>query len=372
MELADAHRILICLRYGIGDLIMELPVIDALRSAAPTARITALGARPAVDLLAGDPRIDNIFSVQQWGYRHWGDAGNTETTAKVNAWLRESRFDLVLDASHAVIGVRDALRASTLPLRDTFEWMHNEGLAKDLDGVSAIQYAVHIGWGLHVSAPVPPKIHLAAEDLAFAQRLLENNLSGDGPLCAISAVASSPLKRWPIERLARLADALGEQFALRFLLFCGPQAWTAEAFLRAGEHRYPLLILGDLHLKRVAALLGLCDFYVGNDTGLMHIASAMGARATAVFGPTSQRIYLPRDSRAVYSTRECLHRRETSMGPPACIVQGECIQSQRSCVDDIDVASVIDAVTRLWTDAQPPSWAGNNRSMQSPGAYTGS
>ena len=47
----EARRILVCLRYGIGDVVMELPVLDALRSALPRAHITALGAYPAIELV---------------------------------------------------------------------------------------------------------------------------------------------------------------------------------------------------------------------------------------------------------------------------------------------------------------------------------
>lgn len=345
MDITDAQHILICLRYGIGDLVMELPVLDTLRRVAPKARISALGAHPAVDLLDNDPRIDHVFSVQMWGFTHWGDAGDSDTTKQVKAWLCSRNFDLVLDASHAVVGVRDAIRASGLPIRDTFEWMHNQGLAMGLDGLAAIQHAVHIGWGLRVSPTVRQRIHLTAADQAFAQRLVDTNFPGEGPLCALSPVASSPLKRWPLPRLASLADELAAQLDARFLLFSGPQTWTVDEFLQSRRVQAPLLVIGELPLKRVAALLGQCDLYVGNDTGLMHLAAAMDVPVAAVFGPTSPRIYLPRRGRALHSVRECPHRREHAMGPPACLIHGHCTQNVRSCVDDVDLAAVLDAVT---------------------------
>jgi len=352
MDIAAAQHILICLRYGIGDLIMELSALDTLRRSAPRARITALGAPPALDILDDDPRIDEVHSVHQWGFSHWGDPGDAHSTNQVNAWLRENDFDLVLDASHAVIGVRDAIRASGLPIRDTFEWMHNEALSSGLDGIAAIQHAVQIGWGLNVPHDLPRRIHLSFADHAFARRLVEANLPGSSPLCALSPVASSSLKRWPIPRLAKLADQLAEQHDARILFFCGPQTWTVEEFLRHRELHSPLLVIGDLHLKRIAALLGQCDLYVGNDTGLMHIASALNVRVTAIFGPTSPRIYLPRGSRAAPSQRECLHRREHAMGPPFCIVQEQCAHNMRSCVDDVDVESVFQAATSLWRNTE--------------------
>lgn len=75
MDLYSAQRVLVCLRYGIGDVVMQTAALDALRRALPTACITALGARPAIELLEHDPRIDELVCTQDWGLRHWGDTG---------------------------------------------------------------------------------------------------------------------------------------------------------------------------------------------------------------------------------------------------------------------------------------------------------
>ncbi|RJP19820.1 MAG: hypothetical protein C4520_12080 [Candidatus Abyssobacteria bacterium SURF_5] len=66
MQFCAARRILLCLRYGIGDFVMETPVLQALRESSPHAHITAAGAYPAIELLEGDPRIDALMCIQKW------------------------------------------------------------------------------------------------------------------------------------------------------------------------------------------------------------------------------------------------------------------------------------------------------------------
>src|SRR5690606_25197194 len=98
---ADATNVLVCLRYGIGDVVMELPVLAALRDALPGARVTALAAPPAHELLQGDPHLDRVVPTSRWALRHRWDEGSVETRARIRRWVREQGFDLVLDARQA-------------------------------------------------------------------------------------------------------------------------------------------------------------------------------------------------------------------------------------------------------------------------------
>ncbi len=61
--LSHVGHILVCWRYGIGDVMMQLPTMEALRRSAPAARITALGAAPATELLDGAGLVDDIVAL---------------------------------------------------------------------------------------------------------------------------------------------------------------------------------------------------------------------------------------------------------------------------------------------------------------------
>ena len=111
----DARNILLCLRYGIGDLVMQLPVIERLREVMPRATVTALGAEPAVEVPANDNRVDRVVSIQHWGIRPLGDPADEQVRHRFDVWLASSGFDLALDASHAASLVRHAIYESGRP-----------------------------------------------------------------------------------------------------------------------------------------------------------------------------------------------------------------------------------------------------------------
>jgi len=106
---ANASNVLLCLRYGIGDLVMELPAIDRLRERPPRARIVGLGAEPAVEILDHDLRLDAVPPIQHWGIRHLGDPADQAIQGQFADWLAANRFDLILDPSHAAGVVREIL-----------------------------------------------------------------------------------------------------------------------------------------------------------------------------------------------------------------------------------------------------------------------
>ncbi|RPJ19902.1 MAG: hypothetical protein EHM35_20195, partial [Planctomycetaceae bacterium] len=135
----DARNILLCLRYGIGDLITELPAITRLREVVPRATITALGAKPATEILDGDPRVDRVVSIQQWGIQHLGDPVDEQVRRQLDDWLRANQFDLILDPSHAANIVRRAVYESGVPVGDSDRACLEAGLAQGMDGLSAVK-----------------------------------------------------------------------------------------------------------------------------------------------------------------------------------------------------------------------------------------
>jgi ADP-heptose:LPS heptosyltransferase len=337
-----ARKILVCLRYGIGDLIMETPALSALRRAAPEARIVALGARPAIELIEDDPRVDELICVQDFGFEHWGDSGTPEIRSRLREWLLRERFELVLDPSHAVMGVAETLWSCCTPLRDAGNGLQESVLLQGRRGVAAIRAAVRIGWGIDVPESLEPHLALQGADHLFADEFLAGHEVGDEPIVGVSPVASSPLKRWPLKHFTTVVDEMTQSFG-RVLLFIGPQRDSGA--LMAGRLRDPRKVIpvGSLHLRRVAALLHRCRLFIGNDTGLMHMAAAAGTPLVAIFGPTSPSIYLPRQvpASALGGNRPCPRRRNGSFGPPECVTAGACLEGERSCIDRVEPQDVI-------------------------------
>ncbi len=340
--LERAANILLCLRYGIGDLVMETAVLDALRAAAGAARITGLGARPAIELLEVDPAVDELACVQDMGFGHWGDQGDAHSRNRLSRWLEARRFDVVLDPSHAVLAVRDLLWARGGPLLDSGLGRQEKALAEQGSGLGAIRQSVAEGWGLRVPVDSRPRVHLDAEDRRFAGDYLAARGLREPPY-AVSPVASSPLKRWPLERLAETADVFAEQ-GRGVLIVGGPQRECARALHAAMRHAQGAHVVEALPLRRTAALLARCAGLVSNDTGLMHLAAAVDTPVVGIFGPTSAAVYAPPGQRPVSAQGDCPHRKTWGFGPSECLVQDHCFLNVRSCIDTVSGAAVRAAV----------------------------
>ena len=344
--LQKAQRPLVCLHYGIGDVVMQLPVLEALRAHIPHAAITLLGAQPAIELFDDDRRWQSVQSVQAFGLRHWGDVGDDGTRAAVGSWIEQGGFDLILDVSHAVLAIKEAIWSCHRNILDTGEYLPANGL----DGVQAIKQSVGLKWGLPVPVHSQPHLDLANGRLQFADNYLRRHLNGK-PAVAISALSSSPLKRWPLDRLDATAVALCSRFDLPLMIFNGPQ--TDAAFQVAAGPAHPTIMVGPLHLLDTAALLTRCAILICNDTGLMHLAAAVGTPVVAVFGPTAESIYLPPPPfcRGVSSTVTCPHRQTDIFGPSPCLVQNCCLISQNSCIESIGVSTVLETAVDLLEQA---------------------
>jgi ADP-heptose:LPS heptosyltransferase len=356
----NTSNILLCLRYGIGDLIMELPLIDRLRETLPWAKLTGLGAEPAIEVLDDDGRLDEVTSIQQWGIQHLGDPTDESVQQRFTDWLLTNRFDLVLDPSHAANVVRRIIYQHAACIRDCDPACLEAGLAQGRDGLSAVKWGVLHGWDLEVPESSYPAVRLQPEELAWARQFLgaadtPARHSGPAPAVApghtirpvaVSPGASQALKRWPVENFARLCRYLVEELRTRVLLFGGSGEAKLLRDLAQQTRDLPHLeIVCNLPLRRVAALLAQCTLYVGNDSGLMHLAAAVGTPVVILFGPTVPDLYLPQwvRSRAVVSDTPCVYRPRRAFGHPRCTLAETCLIGT-PCMQTIDPDQVCAAV----------------------------
>lgn len=342
MDLPKTRHILLCLRYGIGDLIMELPVIESLRRRLPQARITAVGARPATEILEESPFVDEVFCIQDWGLIHWGDRGNPQIRADICSWLKKEQPDLILDPSHAVAALKEVIREQPLPVRDSRREAAELALQNGSSGLQAINASVRHGWGLAVPED-PPRVFLTEKNLRFAEKFWTRHL-GTAAAIALSPVASSPLKLWPLERFTAIADWAIENYHSPVLIFGGPRSDAVEAIKKGMKFPRKAITVGKLPLGRIAALLSRCALLICPDTGLMHLAAAVGTPVIALFGPTAPRIYLPPGPAALAvsgSGADCPFQKRTSFGHPDCVVAGHCLRGRTRCIADVAVPEVL-------------------------------
>lgn len=355
MDIERARRILLCLRYGIGDVVMELPVLDALRRRAPNSRLTVLGAPPALSLLEGDDRVDELVSIARFDLTHRWDRGTAAGRAAIARWLDSANFDLLVDVHHAATAVGEVVRGRGIRTLEASEEAERAAVAAGHGAVAAIHAAVRDGWGIDVPDGALPRIALRDEEIAAARAFLDRRRISGVP-AALSPEASAPLKRWPPERFAALADWLVERTGTPVLVFHGPDSGIADAIrsaMRAPEHMFSA---GALPLRHVAALLAHSAILVANDTGLLHLAAAVGTPVIGIFGPSNPYIYRPPADHAIALVDQdlcCPHRVTTSLQPPGCWNEERCLIAERSCVERVPLSAVLNVADTLLRPHHP-------------------
>jgi ADP-heptose:LPS heptosyltransferase len=134
----------------------------------------------------------------------------------------------------------------------------------------------------------------SAQDTAKVRHVLEGFLEPSIPLVAVHPGSGwyCLARRWPVERFAEVTNKLSEAGA-RVLLLGGPDEVDLVARLEGLTKGAVLNLAGKTSLKELAAVLGECDVFVGNDSGVMHVAAAVGTPVVAVFGPSNYRAWGP-------------------------------------------------------------------------------
>jgi heptosyltransferase II len=276
----------------LGDAVMSLPAVRALRGAMPEAHI-AVVARPSVaDIYAREKVVDRVISYPKpkgWRERF-----------RFAAALREERFDAAILLQNAFDAGLMAWLAR-IPVRIGYDRDWRGALLTDPIRVPAAgEIPAHERFyylellrraGILGALPEVNEIRLGGvEDAreAGVRRMAELGIAG--PAIGISpGAAYGTAKRWPPERFAEAAGMTARELKASVLLF-GSSAErplcdeVAAPLARDGVHVYNLA--GQTTIAEFIGLAAACLAYITNDSGAMHVASALGIPTVAVFGAT--------------------------------------------------------------------------------------
>ena len=263
------EKILVFSLSFIGDAVLSTAVISPLRQRFPNAKITFLVGVRAFDLLAADPQIDQVLVYDNRG-EHAGWRGKI----RLIKLLRREGFDLVVD-------LRDSLWSR-------FVGEKHWGMRLRRGNIHAVTRYLDVlqRHGLDVDG-ARPQLQFTPSRLAKRDAFLtENGVSRPQVLVGIHPGGNWVYKLWNPESFAQIADRLRENWNAQILLFAGPNERELQAQVASLMHRHPICVQED-DLCQVAALIAACDFYIGNDTGPMHIAVAVGTPVIGIFGSTN-------------------------------------------------------------------------------------
>lgn len=294
--MSKTQKILVRAPNWIGDAVMATPALSALRQAFQGAEIVFL-AKPAVAaLFAQHPDIDRVMRYEDPG-QHSGVAG----LWRLASLLRAGRFDLAfllqnaLEAAllaffagiprrigYATDGRRIFLTAA-LPKHSAPPHRSDAYLAlMGLTGGSASMQDF-------MSKKNDPYLVVTSAECDAARGFLKSlGAAADRPLIGINpGAAYGTAKRWLPERFAAVADRLADQFQAQILIFGGKSEIPVAEKIQGMMKTQAVILTGKTTLRQMMACIRQCRLFISNDSGPMHVASALRVPQVAVFGPTN-------------------------------------------------------------------------------------
>jgi lipopolysaccharide heptosyltransferase III len=305
----------------IGDSVLSTGLLSHLIERYPRARLTIAAGPAAAPLFEAVPGLERLIIIekQRWAL-HW---------FSLYAAIMARRWDLVVD-----------LRGSALA------WLLAAGerrvMAKGDAGEHRVRQLARL---FDLDPPPDPRLWTQPAHEATASTLLPPG----SPVLAIGPAANWPGKEWRAERFAELAARLSGP--------AGPLAGSRVVVLAASHERAaarPVLagiapgrsidLVGRVDLLTAAAVLRRCAMFIGNDTGLMHIAAASGTPTLGLFGPSSAVQYAPWGSRTAWV--------RSADPPEAMFGPGFDHRTSGTLMDGLSVEAAEEAACRLWRSVQ--------------------
>jgi ADP-heptose:LPS heptosyltransferase len=266
-------RVLFVTSNRVGDAVLSTGLLDHLIRTHPNARITVACGPAAEGVFARMPNRERTVTMEKRPYgRHW-----------LPLWASSvgTVWDLVVDIRASALSYLVATRRRAVMRKRT--------------GHKTAQLAAILG----ISPPPLPVAWTGPQDRLRAARLLPPG----GPIIALGPTANWDGKIWPAERFAAVFLALAAtRPAARAAILAGPgrqERALAERVL--GLLPDAIDLAGLLELPEAAACLARADLFIGNDSGLMHLAAASGTPTLGLFGPTPPEEYGPAGRRAAFA-----------------------------------------------------------------------
>ena len=347
-------RLLVRLPNWVGDIMMALPAIRSLRVTFPQARLIGMARPEHVELVRRIDALDEVMPAPPRRKR-----GRLRAMATAIGALRAKNLDaavLFAPSFEAALTVRLA----GVPIRvghatDRRSIMLNRAVAVRKAHQSDVFQDVVSELG---GEPTDSGggLRLAGDDRRFANDLLETAVrrSDARPVFLNPASTKTP-RAWSSDRFRVLAERLADRFPETLVLvhdrhpFDHPDGWPTSDSIRT---------VSGASLTELAGVIDRCSLYVGNDSGPIHLAAALGVPTVGIYGPTSPTLTSPRGAigavhvpvSAQFGCSPCRERffEECPSQPTP--------DERPPCLNEISVKTVVEAVTEVLqrgADPQP-------------------
>jgi ADP-heptose:LPS heptosyltransferase len=286
----------------LGDVVLSLPALNAIRQRFPNAKITAMVGKPGTPIIQMSGSANTIMGVDRVALRDGPKLISIGKIIKIVKDVRAAKFDLVIDlhslsetnvlgllsgASHRLYAHRPNRSIDFLgnfkprpPVQD----LTRHAVDRYLDvlkplGVNEVSRAPHLITNPKADAEVENLLRKAKAD---SKTLLVGLFFGAGHV----------VRRWPLERYAQLADFLIRNHGVRVVVFAGPEE---RPYIAEAKKVFPssTIFFDKLTIPQLAAAQARLTLFISNDTGPMHIAAAVGTSCVVMLDRPTPHSFTP-------------------------------------------------------------------------------
>ncbi|MBI2469844.1 MAG: glycosyltransferase family 9 protein [Planctomycetes bacterium] len=315
---------------ALGDVIVTLPTLEAIRNHFRDAHIEVMGYSSFLEILKGRFYADTISRFDQADISHLF-VENSRIPASLTNKLKG--VDLIVSF------VADKEKVVVENLRAAGVWyvIHHEPFPSAGANIHIIDHLLKCLDLLGIShSNKIPKIFLKDEDVLYGENFIKNSIVFPGKkLVAVHPGSGSRQKCWPTSRYAELIMWLYEEIGVQVILVSGPADLEVIEDIR-GKIKDNFILADQLSLPCLAAILKRCELFVGNDSGITHLAAAVGIPTIAIFGSTDPQIWGPRGKRGriLYQKSPC--------SPCPSDIRKNCIS--KTCLENVTAEAVIEEI----------------------------
>lgn len=272
----EIKRILIIRHAPLGETVLTTPVIRALRQHFKDAYIAYLVAPSREELVSANPHLNEVLIYQSSIPKSLSQLIRRKFQLAV---ILQPTFRLVLHTFLARIPLRIGFQTNTGGRRLLKHSVPNNTSQHEtqryLDVVRTI--------GVDVEDDEPEVFISDAGRTWVNEYINRNNLDDNKPIIGINPGAATSYRRWSVENFAILANMLHEAYDCHILITTGPREGELAQLL-SSHLKYTPLILDNVTPMQLAAILHRCNLYISNDTGPMHLSTAVKTPTIALFG----------------------------------------------------------------------------------------
>ncbi len=299
--IGEKGRLLIIHQGALGDLMMSLPALYSLRLFYDGVPWTMAGNLETLSLLHNRFYAQEIISIQkkEWAWLFQEDSRLPE---KFRQFLSSFSKAYVFSAHHPEIWIRGLNRAGVKKVccipsfPDVQQGFNLQSLQR------RILESENIPWRAPEKTIFP-----IAEDLQKARVYLRKQLGLEEgrPLWAIHPGSGSPHKNWPLARFLETAGKLRDHQRIQPIFLLGPVEQETDSSLISTIQTQGFPIVRNISLPVLAGVLSYCRGYLGNDSGISHLAAAVGIPTVVIFGPTDPAFWSPQGTAVKILSPNC-------------------------------------------------------------------